>query len=71
MCIDMCRMAKVATKQVKSIAEIDTSMVQVVREREQDIHSKGYVKKQEQWQVNCNYCGKRRLQERDNSTGIS
>ena len=61
MCIDMCQMAEVATKQVRSIAGTDTSMIQVARKREQNTHFKGYVEKQEQRQVNCNYRGKRHL----------
>ena len=68
--IDMCQMAEVATKQVKSIAETDTAMVQVVRKHKQDTHSKGYVKKQEYRQVNCNYSGKRHVRERDKCTAF-
>ena len=65
MCTDICRMAEVATKQMKSIAETDTGMVQVVRRQDQDSQSKGYVKRQEQRQINCHYCGNRHLRGKD------
>ena len=36
-----------------------------MRRQDQDSQSKGYVKRQEQRQINCHYCGNRQLRGKD------